>query len=171
MIHLLDYRKNKKQLLTPGKKITQEDLDLPEFQTNLENMRKILTEDGVGLAATQVNWSVTLFMLNIDEVEPEPNVLESADIFINPRIVSFSKKKIKMPEACLSFPGLDFIKIERPETVTWEYETLDWETKQKTNSGLYARAVQHEIDHLHGKVFIQLASSASKLKINRWLRT
>lgn len=165
MIELLDYRLNKKQLLTSGKPVTEELRNSDEFLDNLEKMKKILAVDGVGLAATQVNWSIQLFMLCIDtddnEIEPE--------IFINPKIKMYSKNKIKMEEGCLSLPHL-FLKISRPEIVIWNYEALDGKSYEQASSGFYARAVQHEIDHLNGKVFIGLASPAQKLKIKKWLK-
>lgn len=166
MIELLDYRLNKKQLLTSGKPVTEELRNSDEFLDNLEKMKKILAVDGVGLAATQVNWPIQLFMLCIDtddnEIEPK--------IFINPKIKTYSKNKIKMEEGCLSFWGL-YLKVLRPETITWSYETLDGDSHEETSSGFYARAVQHEIDHLQGNVFIQRASSAQRLKVKKWLKS
>lgn len=166
MIELLDYRLNKKQLLTLGCPVTEELRNSDKFLPNLEKMKKILALDGVGLAATQVNWSIQLFMLCIDKdgnkIEPE--------IFINPTIKTYSKNKIKMEEGCLSFPGL-YMKILRPENITWSFETLDGGNHEITSSGFYARAIQHEVDHLQGNVFIQRASPAQRLKVKKWLKS
>lgn len=166
MLELLDYRLSKKQLLTPGKPVTEELKNSDEFLANLEKMKKILEVDGVGLAATQVNWSIQLFMLCIDK---DDNRIEPK-IFINPTIKTYSKNKIKMEEGCLSFWGL-YLKVLRSETVTWSYETLDGNSHEITSSGFYARAVQHEIDHLRGNVFIQRASPAQRLKVKKWLKS
>ena len=118
-------------------------------------MKKILHQDGIGLAATQVNWAVKLFMLAIDNSEKQ---LVDPQIFLNPRILSYSKEQISMTEGCLSFPGL-YIKIKRPRTIQWEFSNLEGDKFQIESTGLYGRAVQHEIDHLNGKVFINYASS------------
>ena len=165
MLEILDYRVNKKALLTPGKTISPEMLN-EEFFEKLEVMKQILIQDGVGLAATQVGWDVRLFLLAIDdegETLPEPLVC------INPKILSLSSSKIKEDEGCLSFPGL-FLKIKRPESVTWEYQTLNGDSVVEKSRKLKARAVQHEVDHLNGSVFINLASSAQKIRIKKWLK-
>lgn len=166
MIELLDYRLNKKQLLTLGKQISDEIKTSNEFLSNIEKMKEILAIDGVGLAATQVNWPVQLFMLCINEADEKID----PQIFINPKILSSSKKTIKMEEGCLSFKGL-YLKIARPETVTWSYEDLAGNHFQTTSTGFYARAVQHEIDHLNGQVFIQRASPVQKLRVKKWLKS
>jgi len=165
MLKLLRYPKNQKLLRTPGIPVTKEHLGSDTFEKNIEDMKNILARDGMGLAATQVGWPVQLFMLcqdeNLETIEPE--------IFINPKILEFSKKKVKAEEGCLSFAGL-YLKLSRPERIKWQYETLSGETEIKESSGYYARAVQHECDHLNGKVFIDLASSAQKLPLKKWLR-
>jgi peptide deformylase len=166
MIKLLDYRKFSSSLRRPGKPITPEYMQTPEFRDNLEAMKLILARDGVGLAATQVNWPVQLFMLCIDEstdkIEPE--------IFINPEITNYSKSKVKMEEGCLSFPDL-YLKVSRPSTITWSYTSLDNKRVTKESTGWYARAVQHEFDHCQGKVFVDAATSVQKLKFEKWLKS
>jgi peptide deformylase len=169
MIQLLDYRTNSSLLRRQGKKIQPAEFDAivksPEFLNNLEKMKEILEIDGVGLAATQVNWPIQLFMLCIDEnsnkIEPQ--------IFINPEILQYSKAEEKTEEGCLSFPTL-FMKIKRPVSIKWRYQALSGEEVLVESSGFYARAVQHETDHCHGKVFIDKASTAQKMKIKKWLR-
>jgi len=165
MIELLDYRLSKKKLLTPGKTVSKETLNSSEFLENIEEMKKILAQDGVGLAATQVNWPIQLFMLCIDK---EDNKIDPT-IFLNPKILSFSKKEIRSEEGCLSFPYL-YIKVSRPGSITWEYQDLEGNRHETTSTGFYARAVQHEIDHLNGKVFINRASPVQKMKVKKWLK-
>lgn len=165
MAKILDYRFNKELLETPGIPVTNELITLPEFSKNLEEMNSLLEIDGVGLAATQIGWSVNLFVLLINENEEkiEPQA------FLNPKILSFSKEKVKMEEGCLSFPGF-FLKILRPKSIVWKYQTIDGDTVEVASSNLYARAVQHEIDHLNGQLFIKYASPAQRLKLKKWLK-
>jgi len=165
MVELLDYRENKQKLRKPGQIITQEIISTPEFQTNLEEMKKILAVDGVGLAATQVNWGIQLFMLCIDEklqkIEPQ--------IFINPVIRNYSKIKEKESEGCLSLPGL-YLDLNRPIEIEWEYFNTKLEKFISYAKNYYARAVMHEIDHLNGKLMIDYASAVQQLKIKKWMK-
>jgi len=166
MIKLLDYRLDKKKLLTAGHQLSLDEIKEDNFFKNIQKMKEILKEDGVGLAATQVDWPVQLFMLCVDSdtqtIEPE--------VFINPVIIKTSKVEVKGEEGCLSFPGL-FLKIKRPIEIEWVYQTLDGQKKESRATGFYARAIQHEIDHLNGKVFIQKASPAQQLKVKKWLKS
>jgi peptide deformylase len=164
MIELLDYRKNKQKLRTPGKIVTPEMVADPEFITNLEQMKAILAKDGVGLAAVQINWGIQLFMLCIDE---HSNPV-SPEIFLNPKILNKSKHKNKASEGCLSLPQL-YLNIIRPETITLEYTKLDGTKNTIDASGFYARAIQHETDHCLGRVFIDHASAVQMLQVKRWL--
>jgi len=170
MIQLLDYRRHPSLLRKSGKEISTDEFSevtsSPEFLAKLEAMKEILISDGVGLAAPQVNWSIRLFMLCIDEngADAEPQV------FINPEILEYSKTEEKFEEGCLSLPGL-YMKIRRPLTITWKYRTLAGDEILKESSGLYARVIQHETDHCYGKVFIDKASTAQKAKIKKWLRS
>ena len=166
MISLKDYRLDKAALRQIATPIDLEYLQTEEYDENLKKMKEILKQDGVGLAATQVGWPVQLFLLAIDESEKD---LEEPLVVLNPKITEYSKKTTKMEEGCLSFPGL-FLKITRPTSITWEYTSIDGEIHTKKSTGFYARAIQHEVDHLNGKVFIDKASPVLKLKVDKWLK-
>lgn len=101
--------------------------------------------NALGLAAPQIGKSVRLCIIKIEN---------KTHILINPKITSKSTKKIIEEEGCLSFPG-EFIEIKRSESVI--VKTVDENGKTKTirASGLFARALQHEIDHLDGILFIK----------------
>lgn len=117
----------------------------PEIQKLIKNMIETLHgARGLGLAAPQVGKSLRLCI-----VENEGSLY----IMVNPKITAKSKKRTILEEGCLSFPK-KFLRIERPEEVKVRF--LDEKGKQvkiKARS-LFARAIQHEVDHLDGKLFI-----------------
>jgi peptide deformylase len=107
------------------------------------------SRNGIGLSANQVGSVVRAF------------VLEAGDegmIFFNPRLVDVSETEVQMEEGCLSFPGIS-LKIKRPQSVRVRYEDEHGETHTSVFAGLSARCVLHEIDHLDGKTFVELASA------------
>jgi peptide deformylase len=111
---------------------------------------------GIGLAATQVNVHKQVVVVDISE---ERNRLQ---VFINPEII-VSEGKIEHEEGCLSVPGI-YENVTRAEKIT--VKALDVEGKPFTlkADGLLAICIQHEIDHLKGKVFVEYLS---RLKLNR----
>jgi peptide deformylase len=104
---------------------------------------------GVGLAAVQVAVPRRLIVLDTakDEEPPQPLVL------INPEIVQLGSEMRTHEEGCLSIPDVR-IEIERPGTLTVRYIDLEGKQQQLEAEGLLATAVQHEIDHLNGKLII-----------------
>lgn len=163
-MQILDFRKNQKCLRQVSKEISTEDISDPIFYEKLLQMKELLALDGVGLAAPQVGWPVKLFLLCIDEKGDEC----PTKVFLNPTITSYGKSLHKQEEGCLSFPGL-FLNIPRSEEITWSYQDLGGHRHTENARGFYSRAIQHETDHCNGKVFIDHASSAQKLKISKWL--
>lgn len=125
-------------------------------------MRK---DNGVGLAAPQVNVLRRVITL---EIEPDKSLY-----FINPIITWSSEKMYSWEEGCLSVPGY-FEKRDRPEEILVETSDLSGNTTTVRLQGLYAFALQHEIDHLNGIVFIDnlspLKKDRVKVKIRKTLR-
>jgi peptide deformylase len=112
---------------------------------------------GVGLAATQVNIHERVIVIDTSDDKTAQLVL------INPELVTKSMQTKEYEEGCLSFPGI-YEKVSRPETVKFKALNLKGEPFELTADELLAVAVQHEIDHLNGKVFVQYIS---ELKRNR----
>lgn len=113
---------------------------------------------GVGLAAPQVGVNLRLAIIDIGD---DPLIL------INPRILKSSGKET-CEEGCLSFPGLTE-KVERAKKVIAEATDLDGSLYEIEADGLLARAIQHELDHLDGVLFIDRISKARKLQIRHEL--
>jgi peptide deformylase len=115
---------------------------------------------GIGLAANQVGSSKRICVVDLSVGEKA----EDLHVFINPRIVEVSGSEVA-EEGCLSFPDI-LLDIERPFVATVEALGLDGKTFTLAAQGLLARAMQHEIEHLEGRVFLQ---NVSPLK-RQWLK-
>jgi peptide deformylase len=112
---------------------------------------------GVGLAAPQVGKSLRLIVVDItsEEEERKPYYL------FNP-VVMASSNPVGAEEGCLSVPGI-WAEVERPETITVEARGLDGKKIVLKNiSGLLARCIQHEIDHLNGVLFVDKISDSDR---------
>ena len=105
-------------------------------------------ENGIGLAANQVGVDLNLFIIDISDIEEEG---ESIHVFINGEIIESSGESW-FEEGCLSIPDIR-LDVKRPETITFKYQDESGHEHTKEISGLLARAIQHEVDHLNG-VFI-----------------
>jgi len=113
---------------------------------------------GVGLAATQVNVHERVIVIDVSETK------DRLQVFINPEIVSHGDERSVHEEGCLSVPGI-YDEVERPEQVT--VRALDEHGKSftLTADGLLAVCIQHEMDHLLGKVFVQYLSRLKQSRI------
>lgn len=107
---------------------------------------------GIGLAAPQISELLRMTVINIGGDD---------QIFINPRIVSKSIKQVNFEEGCLSIPGV-YGWVKRPEKVTVDYADLSGKGRRGKFSGLLARVLQHEIDHLDGILFIDKVSEYTR---------
>lgn len=104
--------------------------------------------NGIGLAANQVGVPYRIFAMR---GSPENFVC------INPRIVGTSEKHVVLEEGCLSFPGL-ICKVKRPARIRLRFAMPNGEIRTETFDGMTARIVQHEMDHLNGKLFYDRAN-------------
>ena len=119
--------------------------------------------NGVGLAAPQVGQPIRMAIVDFDPENGDPRVL------INPVIVKRSGKKELGDEGCLSFPGLRS-RVKRSPRVICEAQNLDGEVVEYQAEGLSARAVQHELDHLDGFLFVDKVGPSDKQSIQGELR-
>ena len=136
-----------------------------------KKMREVMMNaPGVGLAANQIGilkQIVTIFFVNTETKK------ETQYNLYNPNIISYSKETIIMEEGCLSLPE-QFAEIERPKKISIEY--LDDKNKlvRKEVDGVEARILQHEIDHLSGKLFVDYLSSLKRniiiKKVKKYLK-
>ena len=116
---------------------------------------------GIGLAATQVNFHQRLIVLDISENRDEPLIL------INP-VITASDGEIETNEGCLSVPGF-YEPVERFERIQLEAIGRDGEPATLEAEALLAVCIQHEMDHLEGKLFVDYLSGAKRQLIRRKL--
>lgn len=114
--------------------------------------------NGVGLAAPQVGQSIRMVIVDFDPENHDPRVL------INPVILKRSGRKEECDEGCLSFPSVR-TPVKRSPKVVCEAQNLDGETVEYHAEGLSARAVQHELDHLDGVLFVDRAGPSDKMSL------
>ena len=135
------------------KRVTKEDIQLSK------RMIKIMKKaPGVGLAANQIGVLKQIVVVNIQDKE---KAIEKTYALFNPVIKNYSKKKVIIEEGCLSLPQ-QFADIERPESVTLCYTNEKNKIVEEKKDGQEARIIQHEIDHLSGKLFVDYLSSLKR---------
>ena len=121
---------------------------------------------GLGLAAPQIGVAKKVFIIDLSSID----LTESIKVFINPKIIYSSDNEVVMEEGCLSFPGM-FQRVQRPEKVKVTATGLDRKEFTLEASGMLARAIQHENDHLNGVLFIDhfspLTRALVKGKLNK----
>jgi len=118
---------------------------------------------GIGLAATQVDVHEQLIVIDLSEERNDLLVL------INPEIISSSNESQLHEEGCLSVPGV-YEEVERPAQIRVRALNLDGEAFELEADGLLAVCIQHEMDHLKGKVFVEYLSSLKQNRIKTRLR-
>ena len=134
---------------------------------------------GIGLAAQQVGEPLQLTVLDVSQVEDRPSTMklngENVDpksvmpiVLINPEITLGTQTELGL-EGCLSFPEITG-DIERSISATVRAEDLDGNEIEIEATGLLARAIQHEVDHLNGILFIDRMSSVAKISLSSKLK-
>ena len=150
-------------LRTPGEEIADFDDDLRGL---VEDMFETMYHaEGIGLAAPQIGVSLRLCVLDVSEKDaPESGPLA----LVNPVVSEASRKTDKAPEGCLSIPGLEEV-VSRSEQVTVKGFDPHGEPLEIQAEGLLGRALQHEIDHLDGILFIDRVSPLQRrMLLKKW---
>lgn len=114
---------------------------------------------GVGLAATQVDVHQRIVVIDVSEDKDDPLTL------INPEIIS-TEGKLAGEEGCLSIPGI-YENVDRAERIVFKALDRDGVAYEREAGGLLAVCVQHEVDHLDGKLFVDYLSSLKKRRIRK----
>ncbi|MBW2702174.1 MAG: peptide deformylase [Deltaproteobacteria bacterium] len=120
---------------------------------------------GVGLAAPQIGVTSRVAIIDVDQRDGEPRLIE----LVNPEILSTADEVVEGDEGCLSFPG-EFEKVRRFSRVTVKAMDRNGQAFELTAEGLLARALQHEIDHLDGVLFIDYLSRLKRSMMERRMK-
>ncbi len=153
------------------------DKDYPNLKELIANMRETMHSSyGVGLAAPQVGLAIRLFLIDTapfaeskDYSEKERAYFKTFNrVFINAKITNEEGEFWNFSEGCLSVPGINE-EVSRQPNLTIEYYDENFKKHTETLSGLPARVVQHEYDHLEGIVFTDKLSSFKKRLLKRKL--
>lgn len=118
---------------------------------------------GVGLAATQVDRHIRLVVIDTSETK------DQLQVFINPEIVSASAERVEYEEGCLSVPEI-YDAVTRPAQVRVRAHDLTGQPFEVDCEGLLAVCVQHEMDHLEGKVFVEYLSRFKQERVRTKLK-
>lgn len=143
-------------LRKPSAEITA---DYPELGKLIEDMFLTMdAADGCGLAAPQIGKNIRLFVVDCSAMADEDPKCEGfRKAFINPTIYEASEETILWNEGCLSVPGLHE-DVRRPEVIRMRYLDEQFVEHDEEFDGFRARAIQHEYDHLEGKLFVDRLS-------------
>ena len=159
-------------LRAKGKQIVEVDDRIRELAGNM--IETMHAANGVGLAAQQVGETLQMTVVDISQIEDRPSTMKINGktvepktamplILLNPQL-TFGKETNFATEGCLSFPEITG-EIERSESVTTRAQTLEGQTITIEATGLLSRALQHEVDHLNGILFIDRMTSAAKASL------
>ncbi len=132
------------------------DGDAEKLEHDMVNF--MLTMNGIGLAANQINLNKRVFVMGSNNIVgfPKPFAL------FNPKIVGASQEQVSDKEGCLSYPGL-YLMVKRPKWILAEYQDVKGNLNEIKIDGYLSKCFQHEYDHLDGICFVD---RVSQLKLN-----
>ncbi|CAD7350162.1 peptide deformylase [Xanthomonas arboricola] len=150
------------RLRTKAVPVDAAELTSPAFQTLLDDMFQTMYEaPGIGLAASQVDVHKRFMVIDVSEEKTLPQV------FINPEIVSRQGEQVYQ-EGCLSVPGI-YADVARADAITVRYLDRQGKAQELSTDGLLAVCIQHEMDHLDGKLFVDYLSPLKREMVRKKL--
>ncbi len=133
-----------------------------DLKTLVEDMFETLTAaNGIGLAAPQIGKSLRLFVVDGTGLENEPGMETFRKVFVNAEMIEELGTPWEFEEGCLSIPNIRE-KISRKEQLRIRYFDENWNQHEETFDGMKARIIQHEYDHIEGKMFVDYLTPLKK---------
>ena len=160
--------KKLKILIFPDPRLRKVAKKVIKFDKSLENLANDMLEtmyeaNGIGLAATQVDFHIRLVVMDISEDRNDPK------IFVNPKYkVLDDHNLLEFEEGCLSIPGFNEI-ISRPDKIELTWQDLSGKEHKDYPEGLLTVCIQHEIDHLEGKLMVDYVSALKRDRVRKKL--
>jgi len=156
--------KNLKILIFPDPRLRKVAEKITKFDKSLENLANSMLKtmydaNGIGLAATQVDRHIRLIVMDLSENRDDPR------IFINPTYKILENHSLyEFEEGCLSIPGFNEV-IARPDKIELRWQDLDGNEHIDKPEGLLTVCIQHEIDHLEGKLMVDYVSALKRDRV------
>ena len=160
--------KNLKILIFPDPRLRKVAEKVTKFDKSLENLANSMLKtmydaNGIGLAATQVDQHIRLIVMDLSENRDDPR------IFINPTYKILENHSLyEFEEGCLSIPGFNEV-IARPDKIELRWQDLDGNEHVDQPKGLLTVCIQHEIDHLEGKLMVDYVSALKRDRVRNKL--
>ncbi len=156
-------------LKKPGKPVDKDLEGLPELIKNMWDT--MYNAKGIGLAAPQIGKSLRLFLVDTIQLEDDEQELKGVKMaLINPKILEESGEEESYEEGCLSIPDIRG-DVYRQPTIRIEFYDEEFSKHEETFSGINARVIQHEYDHIEGKLFTEKLKPLRKRLIKRKLES
>ena len=147
------------RLRTVAKRVEKFDKSLQELSEDM--LYTMYEADGIGLAASQVDVHIRLIVMDISESRDEPR------IFVNPEVeILENKSHFSFKEGCLSVPGF-YEEISRPDKIKLSWQDVDGKSHTSFPEGLLTVCIQHEIDHLEGKLMVDYVSRLKRERLKK----
>lgn len=155
------------------KKATAIDASYPDLKELIDNMWETMyNADGVGLAAPQIGLGIRLFVIDTVEVERKGGAVETdtglKQVFLNAEILDLHGPMWTYEEGCLSIPRITG-DVERPPEIRIRWQDEEWKEHEAVFTGINARVIQHEYDHIEGVLFVEKLKPIKKRLIQRRL--
>ena len=153
------------------KKCKDIDINFPKLNVLIENMYETMDNaKGIGLAAPQIGLSINLFVIDLSPLsEDDIKLKKIKKVFINPKIIEETGDEWGYDEGCLSIPEINEL-VNRKKNIEIEYLNEKFSLIREKISGIEARVIQHEYDHLLGIFFTDYAAPKRKNILNRKLK-
>ena len=155
-----------KVLTFPDPRLRKVAVPVIKFDKSLKNitsnmLETMYAEEGIGLAGTQVNIHERIIVMDLSEERNDPR------IFINPEFKILNDKSLlSFTEGCLSVPGI-IEEITRPDNIYLTWQDIKGDFHEAEPSGLLTICIQHEIDHLEGKLMVDYLSPLKRDRIRK----